>query len=505
MKLRRRLVLTFTVITVILIGPAIYGLFALRALRQVAYNLSTRDAVGALALGRLQTAFGEAETAERIYLAFASQPEDEREAYRVRVEAALARVEAELRRLVEGGYEAPAAPAVEAWRRVTASVDAEQRLVEAGNIEAADAHRAEVVDPAFAAMDRALDPIGRAINAVGAAQVRRAQNIAAGAATTTLLGLAIALAIAVAVGSWSTRSLLRPVHQLRRAMTVVAEGDFEPQLEISPDRPDEIGDLARSFGWMTVQLAELERLRAQFVAVASHELKTPLSVIKGYVSLLRDGIYGDVKDEQRQILTSIGEQTDRLSRLIQALLDISRFEAGGGRLEIQPIELEEFTKELAASFEVLAIQNEIDFRVEIDPTAPEEIAGDPDRLNEVLGNLLSNAFKFTPRNGTIELKVRAGSRQDEECVVLEVCDTGVGVPEDMLPKIFDKFFQVENEAQPKSVGSGLGLAISKEIVEAHGGTIGAESEVGRGTTFRVVLPCTPPEAEAVRTTTTADT
>lgn len=495
MKLRDRLVLTFAVITVILILPAMYGLFALRELRQVAYDLSTRDAVGALALGRLQTAFSEAETAQRIYLALASQPSEEQATGRGRVGAALARVDAELRRLTEGGYGPVARPAVEAWERLRAAVSEEQRLVEAGQIEAADAHRAEVVDPAFDAMDEALDPIGAAINAVGESQVRRAQIIATGAATTTLLALAIAMAIAVAIGGWSTRSLLRPVRQLRRAMAVVAEGDLEPELEISPDRTDEIGDLARSFGRMTTELAELERLRAQFVAVASHELKTPLSVIKGYASLLRDGVYGELPEEQRKILTSIGDQTDRLGRLIQQLLDISRFEAGGGRLEVQPIDVADLAADLASSFEALAMQSDIDFRVTIEDEAPDTIYGDPDRLNEVLGNLLSNAFKFTPRNGSIELKVRPGGRADENAVVVEVVDTGVGIPDDKLPRIFEKFFQVENEAQPKSVGSGLGLAISQEIVEAHGGTIGAESEVGEGTTFRVVLPIHPKEAE----------
>jgi signal transduction histidine kinase len=495
MKLRNRLVFTFSVITLIAIAPALYGLFALRELRQVAYNLSTRDAVGALALGRLQAAFGEADNAERIYLAFASQPAAERAEARARVTRALLRIETELRRLSEGGYQATTSPAVEAWRRLLQAVEAEHRLVEAGEVERADVHRDEVVDPAFRAMDAALDPIGQAINAVGMLQVRQAQNIATGAATTTLLALALAMAIALAIGGWSARSLLRPVHQLRHAMAEVADGNLEPELGISPSRPDEIGDLARSFAWMTKKLAELERLRAQFVAVASHELKTPLSVIQGYVALLRDGIYGDVQDEQRQILGSVGDQTDRLARLIQQLLDISRFEAGGGRLEIQTIALDEFTRELASSFEVLAIQNEIDFNVELEKDAPTTIEGDPDRLNEVLGNLLSNAFKFTPRHGRIDLRVRADPRKDESSVLLEVTDTGVGIPEEQLPRVFEKFFQVENEAQPKSVGSGLGLAISREIVEAHGGTISAESEVGSGTTFKVVLPIRPPVTE----------
>ena len=193
-------------------------------------------------------------------------------------------------------------------------------------------------------------------------------------------------------------------------------------------------------------------------------------------------------DNQAKILNSIDDQTDRLGRLIQQLLDVSRFEAGGGRLEIRPFELRAFLDELGQSFEVLAYQNEIDFRVVTDDRLADEIPGDPDRLNEVLGNLLSNAFKFTPRGGRIELRARPMTRAGDEGVVIEVSDTGVGIPADNLPRVFEKFYQVENEAQPKSVGSGLGLAISREIVEAHGGTISAESEVGSGTTFRVLLP-----------------
>lgn len=485
MRLRRRLVLTFLGLTVILVAPSIWGLFALRELRQITHQLNTRDAVGALTLGRLQTAFTEVDNAQRIYLALGT-PEA-----RERVEAGSRRVSAELSRLSEGGYQEVVAPAMAQWERVLTAVREEQRLVEADAMAAADEHRDRVVDPAFAAMDSALDPIGRAINRVGATQAERAQNIAAAAATSTFLALAIALAVALAIGGWSTRSLLRPIDRLRGAMAVVAEGDLEPELDIPPDRPDEIGDLARSFARMTEQLAALDRLKAEFVSVASHELKTPLSVIKGYVSLLRDGIYGEVPEQQAKILVSIGEQTDRLGRLIQQLLDVSRFEAGGGRLEIHPFELMPFLRELTASFEVLALQNEIDFRLEADGGLPETVHGDADRLNEVVGNLLSNAFKFTDRGGTIILRAFNPPGNDHT-IILEVEDTGVGIPSDHLPRIFEKFYQVENQAQPRSVGSGLGLAISQEIVEAHGGTITAESEVGRGTTFRVALPIRPP-------------
>jgi signal transduction histidine kinase len=489
MKLRERFVFTLVVITLILATPAVLGLFALNDLRDVAENLSSRDAVGALALGRLQAAFRDLDSNEKIYIALANQrTEEQRLEARRQIADIMVRVESELSQIEEGGYDESAALARQTWDRLKAVIAEEQRLVETGDVAAADQYRTAVVNDIVEDMDLALTPIGLAINERGVEQAEQARDVAERAATTTLLALTVALAVALVLGGWLTRSLLVPIQRLRRGMAVVAGGDFEPQLAIAPQRPDEIGDLAHSFHRMTEQLAELDRLKAEFVSVASHELKTPLSVIKGYLSLLIDGIYGDVSDEQRKILASVGDQTDRLARLIQQLLDVSRFEAGGGRLEIKEIELRPFLEELATSFEALAVQNEIDFGVQIAPDLPATLQGDADRLNEVIGNLLSNAFKFTPRNGRI--RMRAGAA--EGGIGVEISDTGVGVPEDKLPRIFEKFFQVENDAQPRSVGSGLGLAISREIVDAHGGTISAESKVGKGTTIRVFLPLAPP-------------
>lgn len=493
MKLQLRIVLALLAISAILVAPAVYGVGALRELSEIARSLRTRDAVGALALGRLQAALGEVENRQRIFLAVAEGlPAPEREAARAQVEQRADAVTVQLRRLAGAGYTGEISPALERWRELRRAIAEEQRLIEIGAIDQADAWREEAVDPGFTAVDRALDPIGAAINRGSAEQVQRALDVASQAATTTLLALAVALTLVLLIGSWLTHSLLRPIQELRRGMAVVAEGDFEPEIRIAPNRPDELGDLGRSFHAMSAQLAELDRLKAEFVSIASHELKTPLSVIRGYVSLLQDGIYGEISDTQQRTLASISDQTDRLTRLVQQLLDVSRFEAGGGRLELRPIDLQSFLGELVTSFEVLAFQSRIDFSTEMAPGLPRTLTGDPDRLNEVLGNLLSNAFKFTPRGGRIRLRAWDEGRE----VMIEVADSGVGIPPDKLPMIFEKFFQVENEAQPRSVGSGLGLAIAREIVEAHGGTIGAESTVGQGTTFRVRLPKHPASALA---------
>lgn len=493
MSLRQRIVLSLVAISCILVAPAIYGVWSLRALQDVANDLRVRDAEGSLALGRLQSSLGEVEFSVRTTLALqALFPEEAGDARRQSA-ATVDSVDLALQRLAEVGYGPQSRPAVRRWSELKLAIAQADSLALSNRFEESDTFRARVLEPKFAAVNRTLDPIGRAIDLSSRSQVERAQTIARQAFTTTALALAAALALTVLIGGWLTRTLLRPIHELRRGMAVVAEGDFEPEVRVDPRRDDELGDLARSFDSMTRQLSELDRLKAEFVSVASHEIKTPLSVIRGYTALLLDGIYGPVSEPQKKTLASISDQTDRLTRLVQRLLDISRFEAGGGRLELREIPLRHFLSDLAHGFDALAIQNRIDFVMEVADDLPETMMGDPDRLNEVLGNILSNSFKFTPQGGQIRLLAKPVL---DEGVVVEIHDTGIGIPPDKLPKIFEKFFQVENEAQPRSVGSGLGLAIAQEIVEAHGGTITAESQVGRGTTFHVALPLRPPVAHA---------
>ena len=486
-SLRQRIVLTLVVIAAILVIPAVYGLFRIIELRGIADDLQGRDGEALLALGRLQSSIEEVDNSELIYVALYN--DDRGPEVRLQVDSAMGEVESAFRALSrQPRYRAPTREAIRQWTTVGRLIRQEQDLLSRGDTAAQRVLRDSRIDPAFTRMDRTLDPIAVAITQASAAEVTRARDITDTARSTTLAALALALALTVLIGSILTRTLLRPIRDLRTGMAHVAEGDFEPSVRVPTQRTDELGDLARSFRTMTEQLAELDRLKAEFVSVASHEIKTPLSVIRGYTSLLLDGIYGEVNEAQRKTLASISDQVDRLTRLVHRLLDISRFEAGGGRLEVRRINVRDFIAELTDGFNVLAFQNGIDFRVRVSDDVPVNIEGDADRLNEVLGNLLSNAFKFTSQGGSIRVDAARGGAG----VVVVVEDTGVGIPPEKLPRIFEKFYQVENEAQPRSVGSGLGLAIAREIVEAHGGTIGAESQVGKGTKFTVTLPERPP-------------
>ena len=267
-------------------------------------------------------------------------------------------------------------------------------------------------------------------------------------------------------------------------MKAVADGDFTHRLPMAESRNDEFGRLAGSYQRMASQLAELDKLKAEFVSVASHELKTPINVIVGYLELLQENIYGELNPKQREICATLGKQAQTLTRLVKRLLDISRFEAGGGKLERRQIDLDRFLHAFESSFQVLALQREISFRVARGDNLPAHVLWDEDRINEVLGNLLSNAFKFTDRGGTVELAVEG---MDNE-VTITVRDSGAGIPAEQLPHIFEKFYQANNQAQSSARGTGLGLAIAREIVEAHGGTISVSSSVGVGTTFTITLP-----------------
>jgi signal transduction histidine kinase len=183
---------------------------------------------------------------------------------------------------------------------------------------------------------------------------------------------------------------------------------------------------------MVQQLAELDKLKAEFVSVASHELKTPINVIIGYLQLLEEGVYGGLTPKQQAIHKTLDVQANTLLRLVKQLLDISRFEAGGGRQELRQVRLDSLRKELESAFHVLAVQREIDFCVEEKDGLPDEVYWDLDRINEVLGNLLSNAFKFTPHGGSVMLTLTVGGR-----VRMEVRDTGAGISAEQLPHIFE--------------------------------------------------------------------
>lgn len=482
MKLRTRLILTLIGIAVLLAGPAIYALSRLTELRDIAGEQRSLHARALMHQGELTTNLAELDRYLRGYIIEGTADQ------RAGVENALrfARVRLDtLSQLVSGNATAPAEQTISQIEGATRNIVS---LIEGGRAQEATTYF-ENVKPLLLRSQSSLQQIAAAIDARSRQDMMTAQSISSSAATTTLIVLLLSLLAAGALGIWTSASFTRPILQLRRTMGAVAEGDFNVPDSLDLDRADEIGDLSRSFSWMTQQLSRLDQMKAEFISIATHELKTPINVINGYTELLEEGIYGTPTPKQSEALQTIEEQTRVLTSLVNQLLDISRLEAGGLQLEMREVALNDVFERIERSFGVLARKKNIQFTVDVDPSVPRVIPGDGDRLaDQVLGNLLSNALKFTPDGGTIV--VRAWSEKD--LMRIEVRDSGEGIPREQLPYIFDKYFQVSQHARAK--GAGLGLAIALEVVEAHGGTIDVDSQPGRGTTFTINIPLQRPPA-----------
>lgn len=235
---------------------------------------------------------------------------------------------------------------------------------------------------------------------------------------------------------------------------------------------------------------ELERanmLKTEFVSVVSHELRTPLTNVRGYVELLLDGTAGDINATQQEYLEIVQANCDRLIAIVNDLLDISRIESGNLSLHFQRLVLQdlihEVTRSLAPQFEEKNIALQLHLAKDDLP-----ILGDRERVIQILNNLLSNARKYTPRGGRVDVK----AYRDNDFVQVDIADTGIGIPAHDQPHIFEKFYRAENSFVEETRGTGLGLAIAKSLVELHRGRIWLESEVGKGSTFSFCLPLLEP-------------
>lgn len=235
------------------------------------------------------------------------------------------------------------------------------------------------------------------------------------------------------------------------------------------------------------RLEEYDRMKSEFVATASHEMRTPLTVIREFTSQLAEEVAGKVVDEQRQMLSAVLRNCDRLAGLLDNLLDLRKIEAGKLAPRRKRTELRQILVDCASDFASPSHSAEIDLRVDV-PDALPPILCDPQQVSQVLVNLLANALKFTPRGGTITLRARTADGR----VDIEVSDTGRGVAADELEAIFEAFRQVDREEGPGVRGTGLGLTISRHIVEMHGSNLTVESTLGEGSTFRFSLPAWDP-------------
>ncbi|MBI5302767.1 MAG: HAMP domain-containing protein [Chloroflexi bacterium] len=292
---------------------------------------------------------------------------------------------------------------------------------------------------------------------------------ALGAATLALL-LSIVLA----------RTLTQPMRELTGAIRAMAQGKLG--IAVAVHSRDEIGELTTAFNQMSADLARANQLRRQMTADIAHDLRTPLNVIGGYIESLSDGVL----EPNSARFAVMHQEVQQLQHLVEDLRTLSLADAGELKLDRQRIAPQTLLERAASAFKHQAAQKQITLHVETEPGLP-EIAVDETRMAQVLGNLVSNALRYTPEGGRITLSAKRKAAQ----VILSVDDNGAGIDAAVLPHIFERFYRADPSRQGNAE-SGLGLAIAKSFVEAHGGALTATSEgIGRGSTVSFSLPAEP--------------
>jgi signal transduction histidine kinase len=235
---------------------------------------------------------------------------------------------------------------------------------------------------------------------------------------------------------------------------------------------------------------ELDRLKDEFVATVSHELRTPLTSMMGFLEMILDGEAGTLSDDQRRFLAIVYRSSERLQRLVGDLLFVARLDANGLQLQFADVSVQDVVRDCVEAAGALARSRELDLRSEL--AAIPLVWGDRERLSQLVSNLISNAIKFTRPGGAITARVFA----EVGSAVIEVEDTGIGIPADEQDRLFQRFFRSSTATEQAIPGTGLGLVISKAIAEGHGGVISVRSEAGAGTCFRVQLPLAEEEVAA---------
>jgi two-component system sensor histidine kinase BaeS len=285
--------------------------------------------------------------------------------------------------------------------------------------------------------------------------------------------------IALILGLFLARMLTRPLRELTAASQAMARGDLEQRVAVRSQ--DELGELAAAFNRMSSELARANQARRQMTTDIAHDLRTPLTVIKGYAEALRDG---DLPPAAATFET-IYQEAEHLSRLVEDLRTLSLVDAGKLTLNRSALLPRDLLERVAAAYlpqaQRLGVTLSVDAAADLSP-----VYVDPDRFARVLGNLVGNALRYTPEGGRITL----AAQQQADAILLAVRDTGVGIAPTDLPQIFDRFYRGDDARETNEGESGLGLAVAKSLVEAHGGSISVASTLGERSVFTITLPIT---------------
>jgi two-component system, NtrC family, sensor histidine kinase GlrK len=358
-----------------------------------------------------------------------------------------------------------------------AVVAREQELIVAGDAAQARALAESTGRSLRERVEADLEGLSEATHAAALAAQADAARLEARTWAGVLIALVAALGVALLGTALIALRLTRSLRKLSTATAAVAAGSFREPLKVHGQ--DEVADLARSFNAMAERLRELDELKQAFLATVSHELRSPLTSMREAAHLLRDRIGGELNDRQSRMVEIIAASCERLLRLVNQVLDLSRLRAGVLTLDREPVDLDRVVAR--ALDEMRAQAEEAGLALTFERRGSDFVVeGDEDRLVQVLVNLVANAVRFTLRRGRVTVRLHDAGREVE----VQVEDTGVGIPAVALPHIFDTWQQ----AHQQRGGTGLGLAIVRGIVQAHGGRVTVESQEGKGTRLTVLLP-----------------
>jgi len=285
----------------------------------------------------------------------------------------------------------------------------------------------------------------------------------------------IAMVISLVIVQFLAHGMTSPLREMERAASLIAQGDYSQRVQVTSR--DEVGRLSVAFNAMAAELSEVDRMRRDLVANVSHELRTPISALQAHLENIVDG----VEPADPEVLRTMLAQTERLGRMVSQLLDLSRLESGGSPLHSRSFALAPLLEQAAS--ESRLHRPDIAVRVDVDPPSL-TLHGDPERIHQVVANLLENAARYSPPGGTVDVS----GRGDGTDVVIEVADCGPGIPKGEEVRIFERFYRADHARATERGGAGLGLAISRWIVDLHGGHIHAESRDPVGCRMVVRLP-----------------
>ena len=299
-----------------------------------------------------------------------------------------------------------------------------------------------------------------------------------------------ALVAAITVSIFVSRRVVNPIHQMMQASRYIAAGHYRERVKVGSE--DELGQLGRSFNQMAATLEQTEAMRRDLIGNVTHELRTPLASIKGYMEGLIDGVLPAEPDTYQQVYL----EADRLQRLVNDLQELSRVEAGIFELNCRPLNVVDLIRQTANRLSPQFEEKGVALHLELPANLP-AVQADEDRLSQILLNLVGNALQYTPGGGTVTItagmplphQIPAEHPTIENQLLVTIQDSGIGIAPEHLPHLFTRFYRVDKSRSRAGGGSGIGLTITRHLVEAHGGHIWAESTGnGQGSTFSFTLP-----------------